>query len=105
RRHGSVWGDRYHVRALRTPREVRNALVYVLQNFRKHLRGVVGIDPCSSAQWFDGFRGRDRVEQSASVLVRARSWLLRLVWRRAGLIDLEEAPARGGEGRPKAVLC
>jgi len=95
RRHGSVWGDRYHVRALRTPREVRNALVYVLQNFRKHLRGVVGIDPCSSARWFDGFRGRDRVEQSPSVVVRARSWLLRLGWRRAGLIDLEEAPARG----------
>ena len=32
RRRGRVWGDRYHARALRTPREVRNALVYVLQN-------------------------------------------------------------------------
>jgi hypothetical protein len=33
-RHGRVWSDRYHARALATPREVRNALVYVLQNFR-----------------------------------------------------------------------
>ena len=33
-------GGRYHARPLRTPREVRNALVYVLQNWRKHIRGV-----------------------------------------------------------------
>ena len=32
RRRGRVWIDRFHARALRTPREVRNALVYVLQN-------------------------------------------------------------------------
>ena len=35
-RRGRVWGDRYHAHSLRSPREVRNALVYVLQNFRKH---------------------------------------------------------------------
>ena len=35
-RRGAVWGDRYHARALRTPREVRHGLVYVLMNFRKH---------------------------------------------------------------------
>jgi hypothetical protein len=29
-RRGRVWADRYHARLLRTPREVRNALVYVL---------------------------------------------------------------------------
>jgi len=32
-RHGSFWGDRWHGRALRTPREVRNVLVYVLGQF------------------------------------------------------------------------
>jgi len=31
-RHGRVIGDRYHARALRTPREVRNVLAYVLMN-------------------------------------------------------------------------
>jgi REP-associated tyrosine transposase len=51
-RRGRVWGDRYHARLLRTPREVRNALVYVLQNWKKHLGHVVGLDPCSSAAWF-----------------------------------------------------
>jgi len=50
-RRGRVWGDRYHVRALKTPSEVRNALIYVLQNWRKHLPGFRGFDPCSSALW------------------------------------------------------
>src|SRR6185295_8434527 len=54
-RRGRV-GDRYHARLLRTPREVRNALVYVLNNFKKHFRGARGLDPCSSAGWFDGWR-------------------------------------------------
>ena len=58
----SIWiepesvGDRYHVRALETPREVRHALVYVLQNWRKHLTDVRGLDPRSSAAWFTGWR-------------------------------------------------
>ena len=56
-RTGRVWSDRYHARALRTPREVRHGLVYVLMNFRKHVRHQPsGLDPCSSAPWFDGFR-------------------------------------------------
>ena len=38
---GRVIGDRYHTRALGTPREVRNALRYVLLSFRRHGR----IDP------------------------------------------------------------
>ena len=36
RRSGRVFSDRYHARRLETPREVRVALVYVLQNGRKH---------------------------------------------------------------------
>ena len=35
-RHGKVFGDRYHAHALRTPRETRSALRYVLSNIRKH---------------------------------------------------------------------
>ncbi len=45
-RTGRVWSDRYHARALRTPREVRHGLVYVLMNFRKHVRHQPsGLDP------------------------------------------------------------
>ena len=43
-RTGRVVGDRCHARVLKTPREVRNALVYVLQNAQKHGARIFGID-------------------------------------------------------------
>jgi REP element-mobilizing transposase RayT len=91
-RPGRVWADRYHARLLRTPREVRNALVYVLNNVRKHLARVRGVDPCSSARWFDGWKGFRVL--GASPLPRARTWLAAVGWRRRGLIDLDETPCR-----------
>jgi hypothetical protein len=36
KRSGRVFADRYHSRILRTPSEVRNAVNYVLRNYRKH---------------------------------------------------------------------
>jgi hypothetical protein len=77
---------------LRTPREVRNALVYVLQNVRKHIRAVRGIDPCSSARWFDGWRSPIGPVVEPSPVARPRTWLLRIGWRRRGLLDIEELP-------------
>ncbi len=38
-RRGALWADRYHAMALRTPRMVRNALVYVLANAAKPVGG------------------------------------------------------------------
>jgi REP element-mobilizing transposase RayT len=106
-RRGAFWADRWHGRALRTPREVRNALVYVLCNFQKHgARGrAVGIDPFSSGEWFDGWQewrpGSGRAPPLAvargfasdeSVVVAARTWLAGVGWRRRGLVRLDEAP-------------
>jgi putative transposase len=46
---GGVWRERYHGRELRTPRSVRNAIVYVLMNAKKHgLRFASGLDALSS---------------------------------------------------------
>jgi REP element-mobilizing transposase RayT len=97
-RKGSVWNDRYHARALSTPREVRQGLVYVLMNFRKHLRHQPrGLDPCSSAAWFDGFRGRhppaESVSEGDSPVTPSRTWLGSVGWRRHGLIGIYERPA------------
>jgi putative transposase len=92
-RRGRVWADRYHARALSTPRAVRNALVYVLMNFKKH--GVVGTerDPCSSAGWFSGFRALPKAPASGPrPVATARTWLARIGWRRHGLIDAGERP-------------
>jgi REP element-mobilizing transposase RayT len=166
-RTGRLFADRYHARALKTPRTVRLALRYVLLNFRKHARAPQGsagaleqrrtvpprapqgsagapaqrrtvpprapqgsagvpvqrrteagrgaralpagfIDTCSSAPWFGGF---SRPEGLAFGAREARSdwrlasgsneppvvppsvWLLRAGWRRAGLFDVDDAPA------------
>ncbi|MBK7643330.1 MAG: transposase [Planctomycetes bacterium] len=70
-RRGSVFADRYHARSLDTPREVRNALVYVLHNSRKHGIHSKGIDPCSSGLWFDGWAERCGRAVEAAPDVRA----------------------------------
>jgi putative transposase len=93
RRHGPVWGDRYHARALSTPRETRHALVYVLMNFKKHHpHDRRAIDPCSSAPWFDGFHAPLSAPDDASPASRPRTWLATKGWRRHGLIHPRERP-------------
>jgi putative transposase len=105
-RTGPLWEGRWRGRALTTPRQVRDALVYVLANFRKHARHPPppGIDPYSSGAWFDGWRGFDPAsggvppfalrgpatgERSVSP---PAEWLARIGWRRHGLLELDEAP-------------
>ena len=53
---GSVFSDRYHAHVLKTPREVRHALNYVLHNSARHGARLGGPDACSSGAWFDGWR-------------------------------------------------
>ena len=55
-RSGSVFADRFHERELDNPWQVRNALVYVLNNSRKHDLRHQGPDPLSSGMQFDGWR-------------------------------------------------
>src|SRR3954470_5159780 len=70
RRHGKLFRDRHHRHALKTPREVRNALVYILFNDRKHHASetaarasgttpALALDPCSSAWWFHDWSPAD----------------------------------------------
>jgi len=105
-KHGAVFSDRYHAHALKTPREVRNALAYVLLNHRSHLarlgqpcpaRGEA--DPYSSAAVFDGWSSGALSPSAASAtvlpLAAARTWLLATGWRRHRLLSLDETPAAG----------
>jgi REP element-mobilizing transposase RayT len=97
-RSGPVLGDRYHVRALATPREVWNALRYVLLNARRHARRILGpaaLDPASSARWFDGWQGVGGVSRDPRPVARARTWLLATGWRRHGSIDPADVPGPG----------
>jgi len=91
-RRGAVWGDRYHARPLRTPREVRNALVYVLQNWFKHVPGARGRDPRSSAAWFRGWRTPPAEVLGPSPVQPPRTWLARVGWLRYGRLDAKARP-------------
>jgi REP element-mobilizing transposase RayT len=88
-RTGALVGDRYHARALRSPREVRNVLAYVFRNARKHgVRLFEAVDPCSSAYTFDGWRENVVRSREPDLLARARTWLLTCGWRRHGPIPI-----------------
>jgi REP-associated tyrosine transposase len=94
-RRAAVWGDRFHARALTTPRAVRHALVYVLMNRHKHHGGEAPLDPCSSAAWFDGWRQPVGRVPGPAPVVPARTWLAAVGWRRHGLLSFEERPCGG----------
>ena len=108
-RRGSVFADRYHDHVLRTPREVRNALAYVLNNGLRHgmrffrrartPRGMgietVGLDPYASGGWFRGWREQGvirGVQHAVRPVAAAHTWLLDVGWRRCRLIGIAEVP-------------
>lgn len=99
-RKGPVLSGRYHVKALRSPREVRNAIAYVLLNVRKHWRQRNGqappvrLDEASSGAWFDGWSREPPGTGSSGApdVARPRTWLLSRGWRRHRLIDPGETP-------------
>jgi REP element-mobilizing transposase RayT len=69
-RHGGVFVDRYHARALTSPREVRHAIRYVLCNYRHHSR-----EPLPRG-WQDPLATR-----ANAPLTSPSVWLLRVGWR------------------------
>jgi REP element-mobilizing transposase RayT len=104
RRAGRVLADRAHVRVLRTPREVRRAIAYVLRNSRRHVARagrrvrawIAGVDPASSGRWFEGWRTPQPRAPGPPAVTAPRTWLLAAGWRRHGLVDPSEVP--GGAG-------
>jgi REP element-mobilizing transposase RayT len=100
-RRGPVLADRYHLHILRTPREVRHALAYVLMNARRHLAKlgrrvprVAQVDPASTARWFTGWRAGfvPRAPDEPCPVAAPHTWLLATGWRRHGLLDPAEIP-------------
>jgi putative transposase len=103
RRRGKVWGDRWHGRELASPREVRNALVYVFRNVAKHGARMFGddlLDPFSSAprftRWTRALHWPFSNGAGPWPEARPRTWLLDTGWHlRHGLIDPREARRTG----------
>ena len=73
-RRGPVFVDRYHEHVLESRRQVANAVRYVLENFRHHVREPEqedGADPLSSAVW----QGRPVADDSP--VVEPGTWKLK----------------------------
>ena len=101
---GRLLADRYHVEMLDNFLRLRRAIAYVLNNTRRHAFQHGGwtkparyIDPCSSAFYFDGWRGLKVKPPPLSHVGQAPvempgGFALRLGWRRHGLIAIDEIP-------------
>jgi hypothetical protein len=100
-RKGKVVGDRFHARALTSPRQMRTSMVYVLLNFRKHLRAPAGIDPRSSGPHFSGWERAPGTPDDATATALPSTWMARTGWRSAGgLLRVEERPAAAPRAHP-----
>jgi hypothetical protein len=102
-RSGPVLADRYHARQLRSPTEVRLALRYVLNNARHHAaeRDMTyprsWLDPFSSARELVGWSRvvpdpEGDARRTPPCTAPPRSWVLKVGWQRAGLIDPADVP-------------
>jgi hypothetical protein len=97
-RRGAVWADRHHRRDLATPTEVRNSLLYVLQNWKRHGTLVFGhgvVDHFSSAARFTGWNDPplEIFPAEAWPCATPRTWLLHIGWRRRdGPLDIAGGP-------------
>ena len=96
-RKGKLFRERFHSSLISTPRQMRNALRYVLLNLHKHRaergQATSGLDPYSSADRFDGWRRPPAMsrpppgrEQQAAV-VPPQAWVARTGWRKHGLLE------------------
>ena len=104
RKRGTVFADRYHERIIASPTQCRNALSYVLNNWRKHREDryrTWTVDPFSSAVNFGGWRELESSNQLFGTpdwyerlpTSTPETWLLRVGWTLNGLISTRERPA------------
>jgi REP element-mobilizing transposase RayT len=114
RRKGTVFPDRYHAEIIATPRQARNALCYVLNNWRKHredqrehAEGWL-VDPFSSGWAFGGWQERGdspfawKTRETYEPMLTAypQTWLLREGWRRSGgPLSVFDVPGARGASR------
>ena len=112
RRKGRVFTDRYNAKVIDSPKQCRNELAYVLNNWRRHREDLAGVkqrraqvDPYSSAIAFPGWAGREGVPfawprgYGALPVSYPTTWLLTEGWRRWGPIALDERPGPRPTGR------
>lgn len=107
RRRGPVFADRYHQEIIKSPRQARRTLAYVLNNWRKHREDREpfakrwDMDPFSSAISFGAwkeyenelFMRKPPPTYEGLVVYLPKTWLLREGWRKSGPISMYEVPS------------
>ncbi len=108
REKGQVIRHRYSSKILTTPLQIKNSLLYVLHNGRRHAVDMEcfrsgWVDPYSSAVRFKGWDAPIAAEHRRAIergvgppaeLPAAKSWLLETGWwEKQGLLDLHAFPA------------
>jgi len=111
RHKGRVFGDRYHLQVLGTPQQVRNALVYTLNNARKHNSWKPKRpDPYSSGIEFEHWLepraewDKDLCVQSSSPppkRPKRRAWMWSMEWVVHALPAAVQASEQGRKVREK----
>ncbi len=95
---GKVFEERYHSVQIRTARQARSSLAYVLNNWRRHRvwAGDAPVDPYSSGVTFAGWSEWPRFTIPEGYVPLPMSppqtSLLRCEWKQFGLIDPFERP-------------
>ena len=99
-RRGAVFADRFHAVQLKTPRQVRSCIAYVLSNWRRHGEPTArdaALDAYATGWHFDGWAealpAKD-LDASSEILPVwfPKVWLLTQGWRRHGPISAWHAP-------------
>jgi REP element-mobilizing transposase RayT len=107
-RRGAVFTDRYHLEVITSPRRAHHALMYVLNNWRKHGEDRFGIaatwlvDPFSSgirfADWKElegkSLLWKHRETYDPLMVRRPATWLLSQGWKLHGPISARDVPGR-----------
>ncbi len=94
-----VFADRFHAHVLKTPREVRHALAYVLLNANKHgvsSRRANAVDAYSSALLHQGWTTRVFIETPPpnEATTQPTTWLLNTGWKKHGPICQAKSRAK-----------
>ena len=97
---GEVFADRYFATPLRTPTQVRSALSYILNNWRKHdedraERSLAAMDPFSSAGSLEAwreFRTQAEAQRGGCPVATPQFWGLAIGWTRHGPISCLARP-------------
>lgn len=89
---GKVFEGRYHVKVIKTARQMRNTIAYILLNESKHKKWEPDYDECSSARFFKDWTellGRrdnkwfaeQRSDPLPDFMAKGKSWLATRGWR------------------------